>query len=150
MPSTGYGMEFHNGVIAFRLQDPIYHQTLPHSWQHQTPASLLVELPCWCWDWYFASTTTLHLSSCSVAGAPGPPIPLSTVVRPSLRWSVNLTSSVSWQFLIWNDLHFSEQLQTAMFQKKVCNLTHNWWFHRCSTTSLISTTYFSCANIIAQ
>lgn len=92
--------------LPFFYKTPFYHQRSPrppHCLMHDASktsifagggALLMLRLV------FCEHHQLMHLSSCSVAGAPGRPIPLSIVVRPSLRWSVNLTSSVSWQFLV--------------------------------------------------
>ena len=104
--------------------------------------------------------------------APGPPTPLSILVRTSLRCSVRgVVHSVvqDLQFLsnFSRGMAFISQNNNRLtFQKKVicfwifwaCNRTHKCWCSRYSTSlkkasfnaSLIRTTDFSCANIIAK
>ena len=74
-------------------------------------------------------------------------------------------TSVSWQFLAWNSLNFSEQEWNDEFQKKLlcfwpfwaCNRTHKCWCSRYSTSlkkasfiAALIRTVLSCANIIAK
>ena len=141
---------------------------------------IILESPlhCWRWDWGFVEDlwrrlflkldTNVLLLSC----APGPPTPLSILVRASLRCSVKgVVHSVVWdlQFLgnFLHEIAFISRNKNRLtsFRRMIfvwpfwaCNRTHKCWCSRFSASlkkasfiaSLINTTVFSCANIIAK
>lgn len=100
---------------------------------------------------------------CTSPLAQWPPTSLSILVRASLCCSLEsnthicMKSSASWQFVTWNSLPFLVKKKCDEFQKTgvlflpfwVYNGTHKCWCSRYST-SIISTSVFSCAHIIAK